>query len=501
MNCFDEGYKFFYKNTGAYTSSIDSATWINDVEKEVDKLCNDLNSFQGYKTDSSKLQGDIAEFFHAGTFNVKASLNKSSHRAYINRSHGFASSDISTNFGDNYGLKYYKDGINSAKAQAKSVFERYKEYQAKGGTESLNEFLKNRGYEDIDVLNDPIYSGQKRLIPKDQLEEAMEWLEQKIAKEAKSRPEQVKRYEETLKLLRDRIKDNEGNESIPLSREDAEYLAKLAKEGKIDPEELGLTLNQLVTYEYIVRQAFAAGATSATITAVLKMAPEIVAAVNYLLDNGEIEYEQFEKIGFAAIGGSAEGFLRGSISAAITTSCKTGLLGVAAKNIDPSIIGMATVILMDTMKNSYYVAIGQMKQQELANELVKETYIASVSLLMGNAIQLVLPVPVLGFMLGSFAGSVFGGLTYSKGHDLALSFCTNTGFTMFGLVDQDYTLPQDVLEQIGVKTFEPKKTEFKQIVPRSITPKSMFQKQIHPKTIQIYVLRRGVIGVNTIGYI
>ena len=63
-----------------------------------------------------------------------------------------------------------------------------------------------------------------------QLTKATEWLERKIADEAAKRPEQVKRYQDTLALLRDRISDNDGNESIPLSKEDAETLCTLLTE-------------------------------------------------------------------------------------------------------------------------------------------------------------------------------------------------------------------------------------------------------------------------------
>ena len=48
------------------------------------------------------------------------------------------------------------------------MFERYKEYQAKGGKDTLDEFLKKRELDNIDtILNDPVYSGQVRIIPKD----------------------------------------------------------------------------------------------------------------------------------------------------------------------------------------------------------------------------------------------------------------------------------------------------------------------------------------------
>ncbi len=501
MDQFLNGYDFFCKNFVANRSAIDNAQWINSVQQEIDTLFSDLNSFEGFKTDPSKLQGDIAEFFHAGTFNINSALNRSDHRAYVDRSHDFASPDISTNFGDKYGLKYYKDGAASAKAQAKSIFERYKEYQAKGGTDSLEKFLVDRGYDNIDtILNDPIYSGQMRLIPKGQLEDAIAWLEKKIAKESANRPDQVKRYEETLKLLRDRIRDNEGNESIPLSREDAEKLAKLAKEGKLNPEDLGLTTEQLVTYEYILKEAFKAGMSAATITMVLKVAPAIISAISYLVENGEVDSDDLKNIGFATISGAGEGFLRGSVSAALTASCKAGLLGTSLKSINPSVVGMTTVIVMDTIKNSFNVALGKMTRAELADELIKETYTASVSMAAGIALQMALPIPVFGFMLGSFVGSVIGGMTYSKGNDLALSFCTDTGFTMFGLVKQDYSLPDEILEDIGVDVFKIDEFKADEFKIDEFKIDKLHIDEFKVDSIRPYFLKRGVIGVKTIGY-
>ena len=172
------------------------------------------------------------------------------------------------------------------------------------------------------MLNDAVYSGQIRVIPADQLTEATKWLERKIAEEGSKRPEQVERYRETLKLLKDRISDNHGNESIPLSEEDAKKLAQLAKEGKINPEEWGLTTEELIKAEYILKQALKAGLNAATISIVLRTAPEIINAIKYLIENGEVDEEQFKKIGFAALKGGSEGFVRGTVSAAITSACK-----------------------------------------------------------------------------------------------------------------------------------------------------------------------------------
>lgn len=502
MQGFSEGYEFFRKNAGGYTAADHVEDYIDRINTEIDNLINDLNAFEGFKTDSSKLQGDIAEFWHADTFNINAAVRGSDNYTFVDRSHDFASADVSTNFGDKYGLKYYENGVASAKAQAKSVFERFKEYQIQGGKDSLDEFLQDRGYSDIDsVLNDPIYTGQKRLIPKDQLVEATEWLKRKIEKESVARPEQVERYKETLALLEDRIRDNEGTESIPLSRKDSQRLAELAKQGKVNAKDLGLTTEELVTYEYILQQALKAGMTAATISIVLKVAPEIIKAIQYLIENGKIDAQHFRSIGFAAISGAADGFIKGFLSAAITAACKAGRLGQTAKSVNSSLVAMAVVLVIDTMKNAFNVALGKMSHRELADALVKESFIASISLISGSVVQAVLPVlPALGFMLGSFIGSVVGGYAYTGGYNLMISFCIDTGFTMFGLVHQNYVLPSDVIDQIGIELFKVERYQADYFDVDRFEPERFEPERFESKTFRPFFLRRGVIGIREIGY-
>lgn len=217
MDAFAEGYSFFEKNSGSYTAAAMGDAYVGDVNNEIATLLKDMNAFEGFKTKPDALKGDIAEFWHSDTFNIDAVVKGSKSRTYVDRSHDFASADVTSNFGQDFGLKYYKTGVDSAKQQAKSVFERFKEYQAQGGKDTIDEFLFKRGYNDIEsVLNDPIYSGQIRVIPKDQLVEATEWLNRKIIEEGSKRPEQVERYKETLKMLRDKIEDGKGTESVAL---------------------------------------------------------------------------------------------------------------------------------------------------------------------------------------------------------------------------------------------------------------------------------------------
>lgn len=50
-----------------------------------------------------------------------------------------------------------------------------------------------------------------------------------------------------------------------------------------------------------MKQALKAGLNAATISIVLRTAPEIINAIKYLIENGEVDEEQFKKIGFAAL--------------------------------------------------------------------------------------------------------------------------------------------------------------------------------------------------------
>lgn len=507
MKTFEEGYSFFEKNTGAFMGATASDKYVSSINAEIDNLTINLNSFDGFQTDVSKLKGDVAEFWHSGTHNIDAAVKGLKVRTSVERSNDFASADIVSSDGTKYGLKYYANGEASAKAQSESIFQRYSEYKSeaiKSGREpdTFETFLAKRGYNDSNIMNDPIYLGQIRIIPKDQMKQAIDWLEKKIAKESSIRPDQVKRYQDTLDSLRDKIISSDGSESISLTKAEAEELARLAKEGMFNSEDFGLTTEELIKYRYLMEQAFKAGLTAATITMVLRVAPEIYKALNYLIRTGEIDEEQFKQIGFAAINGSAEGFIRGSVSAAITTACKAGLWGDGFKSVNPSAVAAVTVILMDVMKNSFTVAKGQMNKGELIDSLIRNIYTSSCSLILGSTVQgLTIALPVFGFMLGSFVGSMVGSFAYTLSYNTYISFCISNGFTMFGVVEQNYKLPEDVLREIGLNVFDYEKYHCNEFMPKQFEAEKFSVNSFDANSINITFLRRGVIGINQIRYL
>ena len=76
----------------------------------------------------------------------------------------------------------------------------------------------------------------------------------------------------------------------------------------------------------------------------------------------------------------------------------------------------------------------------------------------------------------------------------------DTGFTCFGLVEQNYELPEDILQQLGVDLIPISRTE----VSRTQIARPQISTTIDTtqyETIDIRVLRRGVIGVNKVGFV
>lgn len=500
MEGFKEGYEYFLKSSGSVYASLLGGEYVNTVSEEIKNLLNELKEYSGYNTATEQLKGNIAEIWHKGTYNIDAAVNGSKNRATALKSNKLGSVDIALDSGENYSLKYDASGVISASEQSKSIDARYKEYIGNKGTLTKEEYFKKHGYSE-DVLEEALYKGQNRLIPSDQIEEAVAWLKYKIYEDSDSTPQQIHRYKETLGLLCDRIKDCKGNESIPLSEEDAKKLAELAKSEGIKPKEWGLTTEKLIKFKNILKQSFKAGLSSAIITAVIKAAPDLINAIRYLIDTGEIDVEDLKTTGLSAATGAAEGFLCGSICAAISAGCSSGLLGSTLKEINPSVVGVAVVIALETVKSAAKVAMGKMSRYELTNELVKNMFVSTCSLAFGAVSQCFIELPVFGFMIGSFIGSLVGSITYQVSYKPIISFCVDTGFTMFGLVKQDYQLPEEVLREIGIDVFEYEKFEYDRFECEKFEFEQFTYKPFEYEKPDIVFLRRGVIGVSKIGYI
>lgn len=354
----ERGWRYAGMMSGAQASDFVGHQYVIEVANAIDDLETAINSYTGSSKGIPQIGGEIAEEWVAKTFNIKAVAAESAHRAFVEKSKEHASVDVSTNFGEDYSLKFLKHADQSVKAQAKNVVQNYHEYlsQAKAhGTRnpmSFEEYLDRYGYtDDLEDLLMSVYRGQGRIIPSDQLEEGLRKLRQLIATESArggdARLVNLRNYQETLQALSDRIKDGEGLESIPLTKEESHTIAELCKTDNFHPEDFGITLDSEITREYILNQALKGGINAAVITLAIQLVPELLNLITCLIKEKKIHSSEWKKYGLTILSAGAKGFIIGGLSCGIYTACKSGKLGVGLSNLQPGVAG--TIVALDNM--------------------------------------------------------------------------------------------------------------------------------------------------------
>jgi hypothetical protein len=493
---FESGYEEFVRSIGGQ-KVFQSSDYVHSVESAINKLQNDINRYNGDNNGVGQLKGFVAEFWHCDTHNIDAAVKDVKSKTEVLQLNTLGSTDISSNFGIEYQSKYYKDGHLSAKEQTITFYEKYKSTNFNG---TFEEYLEYNNIKNINK-NDPLYIGQERLIPTEQLNDAIIWLNRKIATESAIRPELVERYKNTLEHLTDRVRSNSGSESIPLTDSEAKDIAMLAKQGAFASKKWHLTTEELIKFENIMQQSLKAGLSAATISMVLKIAPELYKILEKAIKNENITSDDIRNIGLAALTGGTEGFIRGAISAGLTTACLSGQLGVKLKSVNPTIIGAVTVITLNVIQNSIKLARNKINKIEFANACMRDLFVTTYSLVSGGITQGLIHIPVLGYMLGSFIGSIAASFVYDTGYKAFISFCCDNGFAFFGLVDQNYSLPNSLLKEIGIDIFEYEKISIDKFEIDHFEIEKFEVGKFEIDTIEICFLRRGVIGINKIGYV
>ena len=504
-DAFEEGYKYI---PGTIGSNIGDH-YINNINDKIKELSNSINSFKGDNTPIPQLKGDVFEMWHSGTYNIDATIKTDDPKLYVEvpRSHGFASPDIITSWKEWYGLKNCSDSKASAKAQAISFFEYYSKTRAISKTQnidypSIEEYFSKKGYHNIEqILNDPIYKGQKRLIPSDQVDNAIEWLRRKVSEESINRPQLAQKYKDTLDNIIDRIKGPKNTESIPIDKNISEQIAAEAKSGVFDPSKYGITTEELVKLQFILEKSVKAGVTAAVITFTLKMAPEVIKILKKIIKDENISQSDMNKFGLNCISATGRSFINGTIASIITASLKAGYAGEIAKDINPIFIGTATVLAINTFSNALKMAMGNMSQTEFGEACMKDIFIATIST--GGAILGLsfIPNPYLGALIGNVLGGIVGAILYPFYNNAFLSFCADTGYTFLGFVEQNYLLPVEVLRDMGMDIVQMEVEFFNECKPDTCEFEICSMDICEPKKANKYFIKRGVIGVNKIGYI
>lgn len=472
-----QGWEFATVIMGADIAARMGQEYVSAVEMAIKQLEENINNHQYRNLGIKQLQGYMLEEWGAGTFNVDAVAADSADRASVLHSTLKDSVDIQLDSGGVYSAKSYATAEKTAKAQAR-----------------LSPDSPQASYH-----------GQDRLVPSDQLSEAKATAHREALRNQSVRSDVSDVYAETESRLTDIIKNDEGVSSKSASREELEDIARESKDRKFNAEEHGITTNSAIDTEYLLKQALKAGYTTAAITVAFQLAPEIYKAIDFLVKHGEIDIQQIKRMGTKGISAGAEGFLRGSISSSLLIMCEKGVLGEAFKGINPTVLGTVVALVMQTVKNSILVAAGKMSTQQMGLAFV-DTVVISGGYLLGAHVGSIIDqalgfeLPVVGYLLGSLIGTSFC-VIYNIGKKKLISFCVDTGFTCFGLVEQNYELPNEVLNELGVEIAPIPRTQIERIEVLRSEPAVTAIDKAEYETIDITVLRRGVIGVNKVGYI
>ena len=513
---FKDGIEFVSRVNGSAAGlAVADATnteYLSQMDNAIKSFAEEMNAKVGNNNPS--LFGYTDEIWHKGTFYIDALSKRTGESGYIPNAQPFASADFVGSWGESYQLKDYRNAQASAWAQSITYNQEYNKYLAELSKQgkpliSKEQYLIDRNIDPNIDMNLPIYEAQTRLIPTNQLEDAIKALRIKILSEP--RDEQRLRYEDTLNKLVDRIKSPGGASSMPLTREDSMNLANLAKEGKFDPKQYDITLAQKADKLFVIQSTLMAGVSAAIVTATLKAAPSIANCIVAAFKEGHISRDDIENIGSEVSEGAQSGFVRGIVLASIKNLCNLGFLGkeIQGASLDVAhsaafngILVAITAMVIDTAKDAISLSRGDLSQKQFEYNLSKRVYVSSFSVLGGVYVQSVLPAaPIVGYLVGSLVGSVLGAVFFEAKEKVFISLSIKHGFTYFGIVRQDYNLPDWFIKEFGFETFEAEPFELESFEAENFELESFEFESFKFETFDMRFLKRGVIGIRTIGYV
>lgn len=500
-----DGWQMMSVILGENTGAQFGASYIAAIESEINSYTNVINNtdpttdfYKMYKNspiDSQK--GNVGEDFQAGTFNVDAVAKSSYLRAIKLGVNTDGSVDTCI-----------VDVRNLTRAEILNPSEHYDSIVEKA-VEKYQMKVYNNPTKAFNALSDPRYaaSEQQALTTSD----AKEFLENEPAgikhvlkRTHDSRPDVAEAGEYAKKTLTDHM-EHDGVSSKSATNARYKEMAKGSSgEKEYNPADDGVSVSNAVSIDLMVKQALKGGATAAVITFVLQLAPEIVKVIDYLVKNGELDWKQIQQFGEQALTATAKSFIRGAVASGFVIAAKKGLLGKVAAAMDATVIGALVTIVMDTVINSVKLAAGKITARQMGMAFIDTTVLATTfiaSAKLGGVIgQAVAPeLPVVGFLIGTLIGCSVGVL-YNVGKNKLISFCKDSGFTCFGLVDQNYAVPEELLKEMGVETAQIGRAQ----IERSSVDALGYQNPVgrtQVDTVSYKMVKRGIIGVNKVGYV
>lgn len=434
LSRFKDGWDAAVSWTGSAYAATMSSELVQNVGNAINTFKVDMNAAYGSARGVAQEAGFAAEKWVADTFNIDAAARGSSYSAETVNSHVLGSADVSTNYGEDASLKYYSTAQGSAHAQAETLMKAYHEYavQAKNPM-SLKEYMDSHGY-DYETQSKllPLYDGQTRIIPIDQMAEATAYLQGRIDKlstiEGAEAEQLTATYQQTLDNLKDRLTAPDGTSSKPATYEEMQAAAELSQNGEFKPEDFGFTVSQVITPKYVLKQAVGTGLEVGLLKTVFTIGPDIFSIISEAVKSGDLDEEQLKEIGLEGAVAMSEGFVEGSVSRIVVTACQEGLLGEVLKSASPNVIGAIVVLTIDAMIYGYSLATGKITAADYGNLMADHIFVTALAIPTTSAFLALLPGTKLFMLAGCLAGGLVacGGYTLAK--EAVLEFVDGGGF-------------------------------------------------------------------------
>lgn len=534
---FDNGVKWYLEKGKGVIGSDSAAKLCSEVKIYIQETLKALNSdVLGSKKRIGNLQGDMAEYYFAEIFNLKAKAIGSPYRAAVPRSTELGSIDIviyKTDSSGNaipgystpYSLKYYKSGKMAAAQQTRTFGSEYrvvlnnkikKDPNLKPTNYTFDDFLRERNLDNKGITEDTLlYENQCRLIPKGKMTSAVKYLKSMIRKETNF--ERRQNLQKVLELITDTMNSPDGKiGDIQLTRSKSEEIARAARKGKLDLDKLGIGVDDILTNRYIWEKSLNVGLISACMTFAIELAPQIIDIIQQLLAKGYIDVDSMDLSGGAK--DAASSFIIGTLTSAITFhASKVTLLNHISPEIVSFIVMMCYTSIVTTIKGYK----DNLPRNVIAAQLIQNGYVltwtyvgasligpkiaAGIGLLIGQALGKIgdMAIPIVGTMLGTLIGAVIGGLSYKWLNGLGVSLCVEKGYTFFGLVNQDYTIPEPLHKFLISDTIKLDTESIQD--PIELDPIKLDGIEEEPigfgERILKLMLERQVVGVNQIAYV
>lgn len=432
---FKDGWNYSAEFLSEQFSTIMSSEYLDNIEKAISELKKDMNAAAGSMRGTAQEAGYLAEKWAADTFNINAVASGSSESANAPKSNEFGSADVITTYGEEASLKYYQAASGSAIAQARSILEAYFEYCQKSNNPiSLKEYLDNHGYDpgmEHDALFASVYEGMTRIIPSDQLQVAIQYLQGLI--DELSVPESITEaeanlYKETLSQLRDRLRAPDGTESKPITYAQMQAIAEVSKNGEFKPEDFGVSLSTVISPKFVVKMAIGTGVEVAILNTVLTVGPDIYSILKEAAITGNLDEDALKEQGIEAVIAGTEGFVEGSICQIVTVLCQAGTFGPALQEVNPTVVAALTFLVIEAAIHGYELSQGKITAEEYGNMMVDRAMVTLLALPTIALLEAILPETKLAMMAGCMAGGMIAAIGYTIGKEAVLDIVDGGGF-------------------------------------------------------------------------